>query len=104
MPQLKTLTECVADCVYEFLVDLRGESVILQDIWPLLVRSEGPDAARSELVPVVFLFEELAYFPDGIFDVDFAAFDVLGDAVVQRFSHHGDFIFLVGCDGVAHDG
>ena len=46
----------------DFGIDVGGEGVVLQDIGPAVVGTEGPDVAAGEEIVAIVLFEELADF------------------------------------------
>lgn len=75
----------------------------MEDVGAGFFGAERPDGAGGEFVPVVVLFEEGGDFADGVADADAAGFDVLCYAVVEGFGDHGDFVLLIGGEGVAHD-
>lgn len=76
----ESLTNGIAHGFHEGLVDLRGERVILEDVWTHLVRPKGPDAARREEIPTVLLFEKFANLAYWIADGDTASLNIFGDA------------------------
>lgn len=74
----------------------------MENVGALFIGTKCPDTSRCELVPAIVFLKELANLPDGIFDAHFPAFDVLGNAIVEWFGDHGDFVFLVRSKGITH--
>src|SRR5699024_3510588 len=51
----------------------------------------------------VVVLKVTCHLSDRVLDADLTTLDILGDTIIQWLCNHGDLVFLIWCDGVAHD-